>query len=91
MAPKQKRSKPIKEARAAVPELTDIEKDLLTQMQHGYQLETNSMGSAPVLRKGEEVLRPASVNRNTIKALEERGMITSATGTDPLTLVWRIK
>ena len=91
MAPKQKKSKPSKAAKSAVPELTDIEKDLLMQMEHGYQLETNSMGSAPLLRKGDEVLRPASVNRSTIKALEERGMITSTTGRDPLTLVWRIK
>lgn len=31
--------------------LTDAEQDLLSHMQHGYQLETDSLGSNPVLRR----------------------------------------
>lgn len=75
------------------PELTETEQDLLWQMEHGYQLETDSLGSNPVLRrlKDDEVIRPASANRNTVKALEERGLISPAKSSDPLTFVWRVK
>ena len=68
---------------AVAPKLTDPERDLLADMERGYQLETDSLGGNPVLRslKGGEVLRPASVNRSTIKALEERGLTrTNKTG-----------
>ena len=39
------------------------------------------LGGEPVLRrlKDNEVLRSASANRNTIKALEERGLISPGT------------
>lgn len=73
-------------------ELTDTEKDLLSQMQNGYQLETDSLGSELVLRgfKDNQVMRPASANASTVKALERRGLITSAAkGNDPLTFAWR--
>ena len=62
-------------------------------MEHGYRLETDSLGGNPVLRnlKDEEVVRPASANRNTVKALEERGLIVSGKSSDPLTIVWRMK
>jgi hypothetical protein len=62
-------------------------------MEHGYQLETDSLGSGPVLRrlKNDEVIRPASANRNTVKALEEQGLIVPAKGRDALTMVWRIR
>lgn len=73
------------------PELTEIERDLLSHMESGYQLETDSLGSKLLLRKGDEVIRPASANRNTVKALEERGLIARGKSTDPLTLVWRGK
>jgi hypothetical protein len=60
-------------------------------MEHGYQLETDSLGADLVLRKvgGEEVIRPASANRNTVEALKERGLITEAKTHDPLKIVWR--
>jgi len=76
---------------AVAPKLTDPERDLLADMERGYQLETDSLGGNPVLRslKGGEVLRPASVNRSTIMALEERGLIRPAKGPDQLTIVWR--
>jgi hypothetical protein len=50
--------------------LTDPELDLLAHMEQGYQLETDSLGGNPVLRrlKDDEVIRPVSLNRNTIKA-----------------------
>jgi hypothetical protein len=41
--------------------------------------------------KDDEVVRPASANRNTVKALEERGLISSGKSRDPLTIAWRIK
>jgi hypothetical protein len=70
---------------------TETEQDMLWHMEHGYQLETGSLGSDPLLRKvgGEEVIRPASANRNTVEALKERGLITEARTHDPLKIVWR--
>lgn len=74
------------------PKLTEVEQDLVWHMEHGYQLETDSLGGDPVLRrlKDDEVVRPASANRNTVKALEERGLIRPGKSRDPLTIVWRI-
>ena len=74
------------------PKLTESEQDLLWHMEHGYELETDSLGGNPVLRlKNGEVMRPASINRTTIQALEQRGLISSGKGREPLTLVWRVK
>ena len=82
-----------KQAPKVVPKLTETERDLLWNMEHGYQLETNSLGGDPVLSnfKHGEAIRPASVNRNTIKALEERGLISPAKSRDPFTVVWHVK
>ena len=33
------------------PKLTEGERDLLSQLEHGYQLETNSLGANPVFWK----------------------------------------
>ena len=73
-------------------ELTETEEDLLWNMEHGCQLETNSLGGDPVLRKLKdgEVIRPESANRNTVKALEERGLISPGKSRDPLKIVWRV-
>ena len=62
-------------------------------MEHGYQLETDSLGSNPVLRRLKEdvVIRPASANRSTVKALEEHGLIVPAKGRVTLMIVWRIR
>jgi hypothetical protein len=74
------------------PKLTDTEQDLLWHMDHGYQLETDSLSGNPMLRlKSGEVIRPAVANRNTIRRLEERGLIASGKGHEPLTLLWRLK
>jgi len=83
---------PKRKARSIPPKLTEAEQDLLTHVEQGYQLETDSLGGNPVLRrlKDGEVLRPLSANRNTIKALEERGLIRSGKGRDSLTIVWRV-
>jgi hypothetical protein len=82
-----------KKASAAVAKLTDTEQDMLWHMEHGYQLETDSLGGNPVLRglKDDEVIRAASANRSTIKAMEERGLISPLKGREPLTIVWRLK
>jgi hypothetical protein len=81
-----------KKAGAVLPKLTEAEQDLISHMEDGYQLETDSLGGNPVLRrlKDEEVIRPASANRNTVKALEERGLISPGKAGDPLTIIWRI-
>jgi hypothetical protein len=60
---------------------------------NGYQLETDSLGGDPLLRrlKDSEVIRPLSATRNTVKALEERGLIAPAGGDDPLRIVWHLQ
>jgi hypothetical protein len=75
------------------PKLTEVEQDLLSHIQDGYQLETDSLRGNPVLRrlKNNEEIRPLSANRNTIKAMERRGLISPGKGRDPLTIVWRLK
>ena len=72
--------------------LTETEQDLLWHMQNGYQLETDSLLSDPVLHtlKDDEVIRPLSANRSTIKAMEERGLISPSKSDDPLKIVWRV-
>lgn len=53
-----------KKAATVTPKLTGGERDLLSQMEDGYQLETDSLGGNPVLRKLKdgEVIRPLSAN-----------------------------
>jgi hypothetical protein len=82
-----------KKAAKLPPKLTEAEQDLLLHIQDGYQLETDSLGGNPVLRrlKDNEEIRPLSANRNTIKAMERRGVITPGKGRDLLTIVWRLK
>ena len=80
-------------AASVSPKLTEGEQDLLSHIQDGYELETNSLGSDPILRrlKNNEVIRPLSANRNTIKALEGRGLVSPGKGRDPLTIVWHLE
>ncbi len=72
--------------------LTETEQDLLWHMEHGYQLITDSLSSDPVLKrlKDNEVIRPTDANRNTVKGLQERGLITQGKSQDPLTIVWTL-
>ena len=86
-----KKHTPKKRAVQDFSKLSETERDLLWHMEHGYQLETNSLGSEPLLRKldGEDVIRPASVNRNTVDALKARGLIEEAKSDDPLKIVWK--
>ena len=72
--------------------LTETEQDLLNRMAQGYQLETDSLGGNPILRrlKDDEVLRPADANASTVKALEELGLIQAGKGSDPLTIAWHL-
>jgi hypothetical protein len=76
-----------------LPKLTEVEQHLLSHMQQGYQLETDSLGGNPVLRrlKDDEEMRPLSANRNTIKAMEQCGLISPGKGRAPLTIMWRLK
>jgi hypothetical protein len=81
-----------KKASSSPPKPTESEQDLLSHMQHGYGLETDSLGGDPILRrlKDNEVIRPLSANRSTI-AMKQRGLITPGKGRDSLTIVWRLK
>jgi hypothetical protein len=87
--------KPVPKQRdASIPsKLSEGEQDLLSHLESGYELQTDTLGGNPVLRhlKNKEVVRRASANRNTIKGLEDRGLIASSEGSEPLTLVWRLK
>jgi len=82
-----------KKAANLLPKLTEAEQDLLSHIQDGYQLETDSLGGNPLLRglKDNEEIRPLSANRNTIKAMERRGLISPDEGHDPFAIVWRLK
>jgi hypothetical protein len=82
-----------KKAADVPPKLSETEQDLLLHIQDGYQLETDSLGGNPVLRrlKDNEQIRALSANRNTIKAMERRGLITPGKGRDPLSIVWRLR
>jgi len=42
---------PKKKARSTPPKLTEAELDLLTHMEKGFQLETDSLGGNPILRR----------------------------------------
>ena len=81
-----------KKAKDVPPKLSETEQNLLTQIENGYRLETDSIGGNPVLRrlKDNEVLRPADANASTVKALQQRGLIHPGKGPDPLTIVWRL-
>jgi len=83
---------PKKKTTGVPSKLTEVEQDLLAQLEHGYRLETDSLGGNPVLRraKDNELLRPADANASTVKALEERGLIRRAKGPDPLTIAWHL-
>jgi hypothetical protein len=84
---------PKKKAASLLPKLTETEQDLLSHMRQGYELETDSLGGNPVLRslKDDQEIRALSANRNTVKALEQRGLISRGKGNTPLTIVWRVK
>jgi hypothetical protein len=62
---------PKKKAANVAAKLSDTEQDLLAQLEEGYQLETDSLGGNPILRrlKDNEMLRPADANASTVKAL----------------------
>jgi hypothetical protein len=76
-----------------LPKLTETEQDLLSHMQQGYRFETDSLGGDPVLRqlKDDDEIRPLSANRNTVKALEQSGLISPGKGRDPLSIVRRAR
>jgi hypothetical protein len=40
-----------KKAASLLPKLTEAEQDLLSHMQEDYQLETDSLGGDPILRR----------------------------------------
>ncbi|HKU26613.1 MAG TPA: hypothetical protein VJQ54_14145, partial [Candidatus Sulfotelmatobacter sp.] len=52
---------------AVAADLSETERDLLSHLQDGYELETDSLGGDPLLRrlKDRDVIRPLSATRNT--------------------------
>ena len=84
---------PKKKVNTVLPKLTDSERGLLSQLEEGYHLETDSLGNDPVLRrlKDNEVLRPADANASTVKPLRQRGLIRPGKGHDPLTITWHLR
>jgi hypothetical protein len=87
------RSSMPKKKTAGIPsKLTVGEQDLLSHLEHGYQLETDSLGGGPVLRRlqDDELIRPPSANASSVKSLQQRGLIYADKGQDPLTIVWRL-
>jgi hypothetical protein len=76
-----------------LPKLNETGRDLISYIQDGYELETDSLGGNPVLRrlKDNEEIRPPFANRSTIKAMEQRRLISPGKGRGPLTIVWRLK
>jgi hypothetical protein len=87
-------AKPKKQSADQMPSaLTETEQDLLSHLQNGYQLETASLGGDLLLRnlKTSDVIRPLSATRNTVKALQDRGLIAPAEGDDALRVVWHLQ
>ena len=41
--------------------------------------------------KDDEAVRPSSVNRETVRALEERGLISHGKSRDPLMVAWEMQ
>ncbi len=74
-----------KKKTTTMPKLTEGEQDLISGMQGGYQLETDSLGGNPVLHrlKDNGLIRPLSANASTVKALQERGLIHSLLAQSP--------
>jgi hypothetical protein len=78
---------------ATVPaKLTEAEQDLIWHMEHAYQLETDSLGGNPVLRrlKDDEVVRPgvreSQYREGTRRARPDR----SGQGCNPLKIEWHL-
>ena len=78
---------------ARVSDLSETEIDLLQHLQRGYEIETDTLGGDVLLRraKDEAAMRPLSATRNTIEALQERGLIAPAKSADPLRIAWRLQ
>jgi hypothetical protein len=73
-------------------DLSETELDLLRHLQKGYEIQTDTLGGDVLLRRarGEEPIRPLSATRNTVKALEERGLVAQTESHDPLRVDWRL-
>lgn len=75
-----------------VSDLTEPELDLLRHLQQGYEIETDTLGGDVLLRRASdpEAIRPLSATRNTIEALQDRGLIAPAKSDDPLRMLWKL-
>lgn len=74
------------------PKLSKTENDLLWHLQHGYELETSSLGDNPILRRLKDNTEVrATANRRTIEGLQQRGLIAVAKAGGVLNpTVWRL-
>jgi hypothetical protein len=60
-----------------LPKLTETEQDLLSHIQDGFQLETDSLGGNPVLRRfengiGKEIRMESTISTKDLKAKLDR-------------------
>jgi hypothetical protein len=87
------KKKAARKTETLLPKLTEAEQSILSHLQDGYQLETDSLGGSPILRrlKDNELLRPADATASTVRALQQRGLVQPVKGRDPLTIGWRLK
>lgn len=84
---------PTKKSAKLPPKLTKTEEDLLHHLTHGYQFESDPFGGGLLLRnlKDKSMMRTASANLSTVKALESRGLIKATQGRNDLTTTWRAR
>lgn len=67
-----------KKAANLPPKLTETEQDLLSHIQNGYQLETDSLGGNPLLRRLKDVERVETVLRFSIPNFSLDGIAPAA-------------
>jgi hypothetical protein len=82
---------PTKKPTSKAPtKLSQTEQGVVWHLEHGYRLESDPVGEL-LLRnlKDNSVIR-AAANQSTLKALEERGLISALQGKDKLTTVWKL-
>jgi hypothetical protein len=60
-----------------LPKLTETEQDLLSHIQNGYQLETDSLGGNPVLRRLKDNEESKCQSKHTVDRLNPQPSVRS--------------
>jgi len=73
--------------------LTETGQDLLSHLQNGYPLETESLGRRSAAAQAQKQRsRPVPIGDAQYgKGIAERGLIAPAEGDDPLRVVWHLQ